>query len=129
MKKKLKVCRLTKFVLRDKSPLECPASTSAKVKLTLEMVMMMKVTCRREAMELARLEVKLCSIRGGSSQGTRSPVKSLAAAGANICKESPTRMVGSMERGTRVVGESSCMKNSVESGQGSPTLAAPSAAR
>ena len=104
--------------------------------MEMVMMMMMRVTCRREAMELARLEVKLCSIRGGSSQGTRSPVKSLAAAGAsspvglpNICKESPTRVVGSMERGTRMVGESSCMKNSVDSGQASPTLAAPSAAR
>ena len=83
----------------------------------------MTTTCRREAMELARLEVKLCSIRG-SNQGTRSPIKSLAGTsspvgmvGGNICLESPTRMVGSSSN------------NPVGWSQTSPPLAAPSAAR
>ena len=106
--------------------------------MTLDMVIMTPST-RREAMELARLEVKLCSIRGSSQGGTRSQeVKTEAGSpvglmdGANICIESPTRMVDGSSTNNQQKEQCSTTTPNNPAGSReakSPILAAPSAAR
>ena len=106
--------------------------------MTLDMVIMTPTT-RREAMELARLEVKLCSIRGSSQGGTRSQeVKTEAGSpvglmdGANICIESPTRMVDGSSTNNQQQQQCSTTTNNLAGSREakSPILAAPpSAAR
>ena len=142
----IQVCWISEFVLRDQSPLECSASTSTKVIMSLDMVPMMTLdmvimtpSTRREAMELARLEVKLCSIRGSSQGGTRSQEAKTEAGspvglmdGANICIESPTRMVDGSSTNNQQ--QQQCSTTTPNNPAGSreaksPILAAPSAAR
>ena len=143
---KIQVCWISEFVLRDQSPLECSASTSTKVIMSLDMVTMMTLdmvimtpSTRREAMELARLEVKLCSIRGSSQGGTRSQEAKTEAGspvglmdGANICIESPTRMVDGSSTNNQQKEQCSTTTPNNPAGSReakSPILAAPSAAR